>query len=295
MTQLSTSQYLVSRIRMALTSPAKLRLYLYILLRYPYLWLYFKRYNRRARIAQRLAQARREFAAAYAATGGSPLISIVIPTYNRAQLLVERPLRSILAQTYPHFEVLVIGDGCTDNTAEMVASLNDPRIRFVNLNERGKYPENPRHRWYVAGTPALNHAEAIMQGLWVAHLDDDEIFTPDHLEKLVRFAEAGDYEFVYSKVRQEQQPGVWAEVGKTPLIKYFYMNHCGHSTTLWRRYLNAFDYDLHSWRINMPGDQNRWSRIQLTDVRIGYLPEVTAIAPLRPGITLFGHKAEDRE
>lgn len=279
---------------MALTSPSKLMLYLYILIRYPFIWLYFKRYNHRAQVGQKLGQARREFAASYASKGDCPLISIVIPTYNRAQILVDRPLRSILAQTYENFEVLVIGDGCTDNTAEMVASLNDPRIRYINLQERGKYPDNARHRWYVAGTFPVNKGNEVSQGLWVAHLDDDEIFTPDHLEKLLRFAESGDYEFVYSKVRQEQQPGVWIEVGNAPLIKYFYMNHCGHSTTLWRRYLNAFDYDLHSWRINMPGDQNRWSRIQLSDVRIGYLPEVTAIAPLRPGTTLFGHEAEDR-
>jgi hypothetical protein len=99
---------------------------------------------------------------------------------------------------------------------------------------------------------------------------------------------------VYSKVRQEMSPGIWEEVGKTPIIKFLHMNHCGHSTTLWRRYLNHFNYDLQSWRIDVAGDQNRWSRLQLAGVRIGFLPEVTNIAPLRPSVTRFAHESEDR-
>lgn len=295
MNQISTVNYVRSRLLNAVRSPSKLFLYSYILLRYPVLYLYYRIYGFRRRTSAQLQQARAQYANAYSAREANPLISIIIPTYNRAQILKDRPLKSILAQTYSNFEVIVVGDGCTDETEQAVASLNDSRIRFFNLQERGTYPENPKHRWYVAGTPALNFGHEVSRGQWIAHLDDDEVFTPDHLEKLLRFAQEGDYEFVYGIVQQEQQPGVWVDIGKTPLVKYLYMNHCGHSTTLWRRYLNLFDYDMQSWRINVPGDQNRWSRLQLADVRIGFLPEVTAIAPLRPGTTLFGHEAEDRE
>ena len=128
----------------------------------------------------------------------------------------------------------------------------------------------------------------------MAHVDDDEIFTPDHLEKLLQFAQDGNYEFVYSIARHETHPGQWIEVGKTPLAKLFYMNNCGHSTTMWRSYINLFDYDMNTWRLRMPADLNRWSRLQLAGVRIGFLPALTAIAPLRPGTTMYGHEAEDR-
>jgi glycosyltransferase involved in cell wall biosynthesis len=286
-------QYAISRIRRALGSPAKLREYLSIILRMPYLFSYYTLYDLRHQ-ESRQARAERARTEARYHDETNPLISIVIPTYNRADILRDRPLASIAAQTYPNFEVLVVGDGCTDHTAEAVASFNDSRFRFVNLQERGQYPDEPKLRWFVAGTPPVNYGNQHAGGLWMAHLDDDEIFEPEHLEKLLRFAQQGDYEFVYSQVNQEMAPGEWEVVGKQPIIKYLHMNHCGHSTTLWRRYLNHYSYDLHSWRIRVPGDQNRWARLQLTGVRIGFLPEVTTIAPLRPGVTLFGHRSEDR-
>ena len=284
--------YLLSRLKQGLTSPAKFTLFAYIILRYPVLYAYYRLRSVFLHEYASLKKGRALSAAEY--QNGDPLISVVIATYNRAEILKERALKSVLAQTYQNFEVIVVGDGCTDNTEEEIASLNDSRIRFFNIQERGKYPTNPRFRWYVAGTPPANFANEQSRGLWLAHLDDDEIFTPDHLEKLLRFAQQGNYEFVYSIVRQEQKPGVWVEVGKTPIVKYLFMNHCGHSTTLWRRYLNAFQYDIRSWRLNVPVDLNRWSRLKLAGIRFGFLPEISSIAPLRPGTTMFAHQSEDR-
>ncbi|MDO8665381.1 MAG: glycosyltransferase, partial [Gemmatimonadales bacterium] len=63
-----------------------------------------------------------------------------IATYNRGAVLCERTIPTVLAQTYPHFELLIVGDHCTDDTEERVKALKDPRIRFVNLPERGNYP-----------------------------------------------------------------------------------------------------------------------------------------------------------
>jgi hypothetical protein len=286
-------QYLFSRLKIALTSPAKLRLFIYILIRYPIIWSYFRARAIRRKESARLKEARLKYAS-ITERDLNPLVSVVIATYNRGQILCDRPLKSILAQTYQNFEVIVVGDGCTDNTGELVAGLNNPRIRYINLQERGKYPADPKLRWYVAGVPPINYAAGLISGDWVAHVDDDEIFTPDHLEKLLRFAQHGDYEFVYSIARHETHPGQWIEVGKTPLARLFYMNNCGHSSTMWRNYITLFDYDMNTWRLRMPADMNRWSRLQLAGVRIGFLPALTAIAPLRPGTTMYGHQAEDR-
>src|SRR5262249_3071656 len=101
-----------------------------------------------------------------------PLVSVCIPTYNRPRLLTERSITSVLAQTYTNLELIVVGDGCTDETEEAIAGIEDSRLRFVNLPTRGVYPSDPVRRWMVAGTPAINRALALAQGDYITHLDD---------------------------------------------------------------------------------------------------------------------------
>ena len=118
----------------------------------------------------------------------SPLVSIMIATYNRGDLLASRTIPSILAQSYSNFELIIVGDACTDDTEKLVRAFTDPRIRFENLAERGVYPENPLYRWMVAGTVPINRALAMSQGDWIAYIDDDDIWTPDHLDVLLAAA-----------------------------------------------------------------------------------------------------------
>jgi len=63
----------------------------------------------------------------------SPLVSVIIATYNRGRILVERTLPSIFSQSYQNFEVVIVGDHCPDNTPELLAKMKDPRVRFYNL------------------------------------------------------------------------------------------------------------------------------------------------------------------
>ena len=63
----------------------------------------------------------------------SPRISVYTPTYNRSELLIERAVRSVLAQTYMNFEYIIIGDHCTDDTKKRLIEIDDPRIQFYNL------------------------------------------------------------------------------------------------------------------------------------------------------------------
>src|SRR5260370_22450535 len=55
-----------------------------------------------------------------------PLVTVIVTTYNRSRLLTERCIPSILGQTYDNLELIVVGDGCTDDTEELVSQLNDP-------------------------------------------------------------------------------------------------------------------------------------------------------------------------
>ena len=65
-----------------------------------------------------------------------PLVTISIPTRSRPRLLVERALASVLAQTYEHLEVLVVGDAAGPEAAAAVAGVGDPRVRFADLTHR---------------------------------------------------------------------------------------------------------------------------------------------------------------
>ncbi|HHE47325.1 MAG TPA: glycosyltransferase family 2 protein, partial [Bacteroidetes bacterium] len=146
-----------------------------------------------------------------------PLVSINIPTYSRGKLLVERTLPSIFAQTYERYEVVIVGDHCADNTAELIRKLNHPKVRFYDLPVRPVYPKNWRKFWLVAGTYACNKSLELSNGTWNAHLDDDDVFTPDHIEALLKLALEGDYELIKGQSRIERVPGKWEIGGKTGL------------------------------------------------------------------------------
>ena len=102
-------------------------------------------------------------------------VSILIPTYNRSKLLFERALPSIFKQSYKNYEIIIVGDCCTDNTFVKLRELNDPRIKFINLPTRKKnYPEDPFFHWLAGPVNALNKALSMVTGDWIARIDDDD-------------------------------------------------------------------------------------------------------------------------
>lgn len=101
-----------------------------------------------------------------------PLVSVVIPTYQRAALL-EEAVRSVLAQTYPHLEVLVEDDGSTDGSGEAMARLGDPRISYRREPNVGR------------PAPVRNRGIARARGELVAFLDSDDVWEPGKLEAQV--------------------------------------------------------------------------------------------------------------
>lgn len=217
-------------------------------------------------------------------------MSIVIPTWNRADLLVTRTLPSVLSQTYRNWEVVVVGDACTDDTAERIAILGDARIRFTNLTERGTYPADPMHRWMVAGSTPANKALELARGDWLGYLDDDDIFTEDHLEILVSFAKRAQAEFVFGAGDFQRSPTEWLRIGRLPPLPGNVM----HSSVLYRSYLKFLRYDLEAWRSSVGADSHLWGRMDALGVRFAFLDQVVCRAPLRPGEDLAGQKAAER-
>ena len=100
-------------------------------------------------------------------SGPSKRVSVVVPTYNRAELL-KATVRSILDQTLPPFEIIVVDDGSTDNTADVCAEFPPP-VRYIRQDNRG-----------VAA--ARNTALRAARGDWIAFCDSDDLWMPHKLE-----------------------------------------------------------------------------------------------------------------
>ena len=118
-----------------------------------------------------------------------PRVSVVIPAFN-ASGCIERAISSVQAQTEQNFEIIIVNDCSTDDTATIVAALKakDSRIRLVNLDRNGG-PSVARNRGF---------AEA--RGRWIAILDADDTYRPDRLAVLAGRAEAQDLDFVADNI-----------------------------------------------------------------------------------------------
>ena len=100
-----------------------------------------------------------------------PRVSVIIPTYNRANMVGDA-VQSVLEQSYADWELIVVDDGSQDNTRDVLADYSDPRIRYI-YQENRKLP-GARNTGIRAGT-----------GEYVAFLDSDDLFTPGKLERQV--------------------------------------------------------------------------------------------------------------
>jgi glycosyltransferase involved in cell wall biosynthesis len=101
-----------------------------------------------------------------------PLVSVVIPTHNRPDFL-KKTIQSILTQTYPHLEVIVISNGLSKLNQEATKSFKDLRITYREQENSGG-PSSPR-----------NHGIRLAKGDYIAFCDDDDLWMPDKIEKQV--------------------------------------------------------------------------------------------------------------
>ena len=233
-------------------------------------------------------------------------VFVYIPTYNRGEVLVERALKSVLLQSHKKMKVLVVGDGCTDNTEELVSQINDSRVTFVNLYPRVKrnYPDEPFFHWLNGPIVPSNYALSVVEGDYIARIDDDDIWHPDHIEKLLKYAIDGNYEFVSSHKSAVTDDGE-VIVDKAYPVKheYYTQNNSdnqadlgprigGSSNIFYKSYLSFIKFNPHAWKKkwNKNNDIDFILRIHMAGVKIGFLDEITVETLPRPGKTLLGSK-----
>lgn len=116
----------------------------------------------------------------------SPLVSVIIATYNRSAVLAHA-IESVRRSTITDWELIVVGDHCTDDTAGVVAAIADPRITFVNL------PVNAGEQ-----SAANNEGIRLARGRYVAFLNHDDLYFPDHLETSLARCRATGADLVWS-------------------------------------------------------------------------------------------------
>jgi glycosyltransferase involved in cell wall biosynthesis len=119
----------------------------------------------------------------------SPAVSVIVPTFNRPLLLI-RAVESILSQTFRDFEVLVVNDAGED-----IGGFLDP------LKKKGRivYLRHDENRGLAA---ARNTGIRAARGKYIAYLDDDDLYYPEHLETLVNFLENRDFKVAYTDTRK---------------------------------------------------------------------------------------------
>ena len=98
-------------------------------------------------------------------------ISVIIPAYNQGHYLAEA-VQSVLDQTYSNFEIWIIDDGSTDNTAEIARGFSDPRVNYIYQSNQGL-------------SAARNTGLRQARGDYISYLDSDDLFLPEKLECLV--------------------------------------------------------------------------------------------------------------
>lgn len=199
-----------------------------------------------------------------------PLVSVIIPTYNSASFLPES-ISSVLKQTYKNVEVIVIDDGSTDKTSQLVKRYP---VRYIRINRTGG-PATPRN---------VGIREA--KGELIAFLDADDVWLPGKLKKQVDFMQRGKFDLISSDAgvinihggKTEKSYlahlGQLKSFGSNAFPKLYQVNFIITSSVLVKkRLLTRVGLFNQSSKIAGVEDYDLWLRIAASGAKFGFLPQ----------------------
>lgn len=179
----------------------------------------------------------------------SPRVTVVLATYNWSTVL-PFSIASALEQTFTDFELLVVGDHCTDDSEEVVRRIGDPRVRWINLSLRTGHQSGPNN-------------EGIRQarGEFIAYLGHDDLWLPHHLETLVAALDAG-VDLAHSLIASIGPDGTATPWTLAPTgVMHRRME------IPWRDYRELM----------ITPDLDLWERARAAGLKFAYVPRLTAI------------------
>lgn len=147
------------------------------------------------------------------------LVSVIMPSFNTGEYIAAS-IESVLAQTYPNWELLIVDDCSTDNTTEVICRYQDPRIILL------------KNKTNSGAALSRNYALREAKGRWIAFLDSDDTWEPKKLEKQLRFMQENGYAFTFTDYRICLN-GVWMpyiNTGPDVVNKRKMYNYCYFST-----------------------------------------------------------------
>lgn len=195
-----------------------------------------------------------------------PCVTVILPIYN-GQSYLESAINSVLQQSYSDFELVIINDGSVDDSASIVESFSDPRIRFYQQQNQG-----------LAAT--LNKAIGLARGKYIARQDQDDVFFPSRLQKQFDFLEQ-NLDVAIVGVAAEVWVGhartnrMLAHPADDASIRFglLFDNYFVHSSVMLRRcVLEEVDGYSEDKSRQPPEDYELWSRVMRTH-KLANLPE----------------------
>lgn len=142
-----------------------------------------------------------------------------MPSYNTAKYISDS-IKSIQAQTYKNWELIIVDDCSTDNSVEVIEAFNESRIRLL---------QNKKN---MGAALSRNWALRVAKGKWIAFLDSDDIWVPEKLDKQIKFMKKHDYAFSFTDYRiclnDEWMP--YINTGPNVVTKRRMYNYCYFST-----------------------------------------------------------------
>ncbi|HPO16812.1 MAG TPA: glycosyltransferase family A protein [Candidatus Hydrogenedentes bacterium] len=196
-----------------------------------------------------------------------PTVSIITATYNRSNVLAFA-LRSALASTWKDWELIVVGDACTDDSQKVVESLGEPRIRFTNLPRNTGDQSEPN-----------NQGVRLSTGRYIAYLNHDDLWFPDHLDTAVNALETSEADLVFT-LGLALRPGNEQKLSGIPADGLNYEPNIFVPATVWvfrRELAKAVGPWLHYRKCyNLPS-QNWLFRAYRMGKKLQLVPQITAL------------------